>query len=254
MGFEIQKAGLWKRASAFLLDMILTAILTVGLLAALSAVSGYDRKAQQLEDKYDAYGAEYGVSLRISEAEFNAMSKEDQEKFNAAYEALTKDPETLELYRATIKLSLFCLSLSIFIAVALLEFAVPLLLKEGRTLGKKVFGLCVVHTNCVRMEPGGMFIRSILGKYTIEIMIPVLILILLYYNAIGLAGTATLMVLLFAQIIMMVSTKNNQVLHDLLASCAVADYQSQPIYATLDELNQAKARKAAERARLTPYD
>ena len=54
--------------------------------------------------------------------------------------------------------------------------------------------------------------------------------------------------------LLLAATQNNQLIHDLLAQSAVADYQSQPIYATLDELNQAKARKAAERARLTPYD
>ena len=120
--------------------------------------------------------------------------------------------------------------------------------------GKKVFGLCVVHTNCVRMEPGAMFVRTFLGKFTIEGMIPVLTLIMLYFGMVGLAGTAVILVLLIVQIILMIATQNNQLIHDLLAQSAVADYQSQPIYATLDELNQAKARKAAEAARLTPYD
>ena len=32
MGFEIQKAGFWKRAAAFMLDGILQGILIVGLL------------------------------------------------------------------------------------------------------------------------------------------------------------------------------------------------------------------------------
>ena len=250
MGFEIQKAGLWKRASAFLLDIILRGILVVGLLTLLSAVTGYDRKSDLLQAKYDAYSAEYGMS----EEEYNALPKEAQERYMAAYKALTEDKEALETYHQVIKLSLLDITISIFLAYAVLEFLVPLLLKEGRTLGKKVFGLCVVHTNCVRMEPGAIFIRSMLGKCTLETMVPVLVLILLYFSAIGLAGTALLIVLVMAQLILLAATQNNQLIHDLLAQSAVADYQSQPIYATLDELNQAKARKAAERARLTPYD
>ena len=251
MSFEIQKAALWKRAAAFLVDMVCMAILMSGLLSALSSATGYDGKAQQLEDKYNAYAAEYGVSLRITEEEFNAMSKEDQEKFNAAYEALTQDAEALEIYQSVFRLSLICLSLSIFIAVLLVEFIVPLLLKEGRTLGKRIFGLCVVHTNCVRMNVGSMLLRSLLGKYAIEIMAPVLIMMLLYYGAVGVPGAAMLMVLVFAQIIIIVSTKNNQLLHDLLAQSVVADYQSQPIYASLDELNASKAQKASKAAKLT---
>jgi len=254
MGFEIQKAGFWKRASAFLLDFILRGILIVGILAVLSAVSGYDRKTERMQELYDEYSAKYGTDLGMSEADFNALSKEDQDKYSAAYDALTNDAEAMELYRSVMKTSLITLTASFFIAYLVLDFIVPLLFREGRTLGKKVFGLCVVHTNCVRMEPGAMFVRTFLGKFTIEGMIPVLTLIMLYFGMVGLAGTAVILVLLLVQIILMIATQNNQLIHDLLAQSAVADYQSQPIYATLDELNQAKARKAAEAARLTPYD
>ena len=254
MGFEIQKAGFWKRASAFLFDIILRGILIVGLLTLLSAVTGYDRKSDLLQAKYDAYSAEYDTNLGMSEEEYNTLPKEAQDRYMAAYKALTEDAEALETYHQVIKLSLLNISLSIFLAYAVLEFIVPLLLKEGRTLGKKIFGLCVVHTNCVRMEPGAIFIRSMLGKCTLETMVPVLVLILLYFSAVGLAGTAILIVLVMTQIILLIATQNNQLIHDLLAQSAVADYQSQPVYDTLEELNAAKARKAAEAARLTPYD
>ena len=253
MGFEIQKAGFWKRASAFLLDIILRAIFIVGMMALLSAVTGYDEKTQKMQEIYDRYSAQYETNLSMSEAEYNALPKEDQEKFSAAYEALTGDAEAMQLYRQAMKLSLINLTASIFIVYLVLEFIVPLLLKEGRTLGKKVFGLCVVHTNCVRMEPGAMFIRSILGKYTIETMIPVLVIHMLYFGTVGLAGTALLIVLLLAQIVLMTATRSSQLIHDLLAQSAVADYQSQPVYATLEELNAAKAHKAAEAARLSTY-
>ena len=253
MGFEIQKAGFWKRASAFLLDIILRGILTVGILTLLSAVSGYDAKTQRMQEKYDAYSTQYGTDLGISEEQYNALPKQDQEKYMAAYEALTHDEEAVTLYQQVVKMSLFLLSISIFLACVILEFIVPLLLKEGRTLGKKVFGLCVVHTNCVRMEPGAMFIRSLLGVYTVETMIPVLILVMLYFNTVGIAGTAILLAMLLLQIILLAATQNNQLIHDLLAQSAVADYQSQPMYATLEELNAAKAKKAAEAARITPY-
>ena len=254
MGFEIQKAGFWKRASAFLLDIILRGILIVGMMTLLSALTGYDKTAQLMEDKYNEYGEKYGISLGISEEEYNAMSKADQEKYMEAYNALTNDSEALMLYRKTVRLSLLTISMSFLIAYAVLELIVPLLLKEGRTLGKKVFGLCVVHTNCVRMEPGAMFIRTILGKFSIETMVPVLILILLYFGELGLVGTAVLLAMLLLQAILFIATQNNQLIHDLLAQSAVADYQSQPVYATLEELNAAKAKKAAEAARLTPYD
>ena len=254
MGFEIQKAGVWKRASAFLLDVILLSILAVGLLTLLSAVTGYDTKAQLLEDRYTAYSEAYDTDLNMSEEAYNSLPKEAQERFMAAYKALTEDGEAQETYRQGVMLSLLILSLSIFLAFALLEFLVPLLFKEGRTLGKKVFGLCVVHTNCVRMEPGAVFIRSMLGKCTIETMVPALVLVMLYFNVVGLAGTLLLAALGMTQLILLIAPRNTQPIHDLLAQSAVADYQSQPVYDTLDEVVAAKAGRAAEAARHDPYD
>ena len=230
MGFEIQKAGVWKRASAFLLDVILLSILAVGFLTLLSAVTGYDTKAQLLEDRYTAYSEAYDTDLNMSEEAYNSLPKEAQERFMAAYKALTEDGEAQETYRQVVMLSLLILSLSIFLAFALLEFLMPLLLKEGRTLGKKVFGLCVVHTNCVRMEPGAVFIRSMLGKCTIETMVPALVLVMLYFDVVGLAGTLLLAALGMTQLILLIATRNNQPIHDLLAQSAVADYQSQPVF------------------------
>lgn len=254
MGFEIQKAGFWKRAAAFLLDAVLLSIAIAGLLSLLSSLTGYDRKAEQMQQKYDAYSEQYGISLGQSEEAYNALSEADQEKYIAAYNALTSDEEALAIYREVMRLSLLCISLSIFIAFALLEFLIPLLLKEGRTLGKKLFGLCVVHTNCVRLETGALFVRTFLGKFTVETMIPVLVLMLLYYGAIGFPGMMLLLVLLLAQLILLIATQYGQPIHDLFAKSAVADYQSQPIYDTAEALDAARSKKAAEAARFVHQD
>ena len=112
MGFEIQKAGFWKRAAAFLLDAVLLSIVIAGLLSVLSSLTGYDRKAAQMQEKYDAYSEQYGISLGKSEEAYNALSEADQEKYIAAYNALTSDEEALAIYREVMRLSLLCISLS----------------------------------------------------------------------------------------------------------------------------------------------
>ena len=96
MGFEIQKAGLWKRASAFLLDIILRGILVVGLLTLLSAVTGYDRKSDLLQAKYDAYSAEYDTNLGMSEEEIDARVRESIALVGLDYEEI-KDMSPFEL-------------------------------------------------------------------------------------------------------------------------------------------------------------
>ena len=63
-------------------------------------------------------------------------------------------------------------TLSTLIAFLLLEFAVPLMLKNGQTLGKKIFGVAVVRVDGVKVSPVMVFARGILGKCTIGTLAP----------------------------------------------------------------------------------
>ena len=49
MSVTLQKAGLWKRISAFLFDIILTFTLALGLSVAVSAIMHYGDYQQQLD-------------------------------------------------------------------------------------------------------------------------------------------------------------------------------------------------------------
>ena len=60
---SIQKASLLKRISASLLDVILTAIISVGIAYALSLIIGYDKHLDNLESKYEYYETTYDVEF-----------------------------------------------------------------------------------------------------------------------------------------------------------------------------------------------
>ena len=239
MEYEIQKAPILKRFAAFIVDLLLKGILIVVLLTGLASVFGLQEYSDRMKAVYEKYADEYGISL---DADFNALSPEEQEKYNKANEALAADEEAVSLYRSLMIRYTAAISLSILIVYLLLEFAVPLLFKEGRTVGKKLFGLCVIHTNCVRMEMGALLVRAVVGKYVIETMIPVLSLFMLrmgIYNAAGLMITAVLGVI---QLVLFFAGKNRRLIHDYLAQSAVADFQSQPVFASADELQEEKGR------------
>ena len=51
---ELQRANTWKRISAWLLDIILLAMLAVGLAWTLSVLLGYDGQAAKLEAVYES--------------------------------------------------------------------------------------------------------------------------------------------------------------------------------------------------------
>lgn len=253
MIFDIQKAGFWKRASAFLFDMILTGILAVGFMTLISLIAGYDAKTTALEEAYAVYEERYGVQFDVSAEVYEAFTAEEKAVYDEAYAALIADGETVLLYNKVVNLTLLIGSLGILLAYLVTEFTVPMIFGHGRTLGKKIFGLCVIHKNGVRIDGVALFIRTVLGKYTVETMIPVLIAVMLFFNIVGLGGTILCLILGIAQLLIYFITDNNCLLHDLMAATVVCDYASQIIFRDQQEMVEYKAKSAAAKAAKSEY-
>jgi uncharacterized RDD family membrane protein YckC len=130
---------------------------------------------------------------------------------------------------------------------------VPLLLGNGQTAGKKVFGLGVVRVDGVRTTPLQMFVRTVLGKFTVEIMIPVYVLLMIFFNVTGLSGTLLLLALLVAQILIMALNRNNSLIHDLLAGTVVVDVASQMIFRDTQDLINYKKKLSREQSDRQSY-
>ena len=75
MIYDLQKASMWKRISAFLFDFILLVIAVAGFAFILSAAFGFDKHNTALNDAYAKYEAEYGVVFDISQEEFLSFAK-----------------------------------------------------------------------------------------------------------------------------------------------------------------------------------
>lgn len=250
---DLQKASILKRISAWLLDMVLMMILIVGAASLLSGIVGFDRHGEDLENYYTQYETQYGVDFDITQEEYEAMSAEDQENYDAAYAALIANEDVLYTYNMVLNLTLVLVSVSILAAHLVLEFAVPMILGNGQTVGKKIFGLAVMRTHGVKINGVAMFIRAILGKYTLETMIPVLVLIMLMFNLTGIMGTLLIFGILIANLVIMIVTRTNSMIHDLLADCVVVDFSSQMIFASEEDLLEYKKRMSAENAEKQSY-
>ena len=253
METDLQKANIWKRISAALLDMILTGIIIVGVGYLLSLIFSYDAKINELNSTFTRYEEEYNIKLHTTGAEYESMSPEMQERFDAAIKALNADKEAIRVYNIIINLTLLITSLSIFIGCFITEFIVPLFLKNGQTLGKKIFSIGVMHTSGIRVTPLLMFIRTVLGKYTLETMVPLLIAMMIFFNATGLVGTIVLFAFLILQIVLLIATHTNSLLHDILAKTVVIDMASQRIFANGAELLEYKKKLHAEATARQPY-
>lgn len=250
---QIQKANFGKRTAAWLFDLILVGILAVAFGVLISWLLGYDGYSQTLDAAYAHYEQAYGVSFEMTLEQYEAMTEAEQANYDAAYDALIADDEAMYAYNMMISLTLVIVSLGILLALVLWEFIIPLWLGHGRTLGKKIFSLCLVRSDGVKMNTMQLFTRSILGKYSIETMIPVLILLMIFWGTMGVLGPVVLFALAAGQLASVLFTRHNCAIHDLLAGTVVADYPSQTIFDSTEDLIEYQKKLAADRANRAPY-
>ena len=250
---QIQKANFGKRTAAWLFDGILTGILAVAFGVLLSWLLGYDSYSQTLENAYAHYESQYGVAFEMSLEQYEAMTEAEQANYNEAYEALIADTQAMHAYNMMISLTMVIVSIGILLALVLWEFIMPLWFGHGRTLGKKIFGLCLIRNDGVKMNTMQLFTRSILGKYSIETMIPTLILLMIFWGTMGILGPVVLFALGAGQLAGILFTRHNCAIHDLLAGTVVADYPSQTIFESTEDLIEYQKKLAADRAARAPY-
>ena len=253
MIYDLQKAGMWKRISAFLFDNILLLVAIVGIMALLSTMLGYDKYSDTLNAAYEKYETQYGITFNTTQEQYNAMTEAEKANYDAAYEALTADEEAMYAYSMMVNLMLVILSGAILLAMFIFEFAVPMLFGNGQTLGKKIFGIAIMRTDGVKVSGPLMFIRTILGKFTIETMIPVIILFMMFLGTVGIIGPFIFIVLLVLQCIMLVMSKSGRLIHDYLAKTVAVDMSSQMIFDTVEDMVEYKKSVAAEKAAKQDY-
>jgi uncharacterized RDD family membrane protein YckC len=250
---SLQKASFGKRIMSAIFDGILLSVLAVGLAAVLSLAFGYNNYMDKVSDAYAKYEAEYNVKFQISAEEYNDLSETEKANYNTAYEELIKDKDLLYNYNMLLNLTLLIITFSILPAVLGLEFVVPLLFGNGQTLGKKIFGIALMNTESVKVTNVQLFARAILGKFAIEIMIPLSIILMMFFNSIGILGGLILIGILIIEAICIISTNTNSAIHDLLAQTVAVDMASQRIFESRDALIEHKKALHAEEAQKADY-
>lgn len=254
MGFELQRANMWKRIAAAVLDLILLCVAATGMMLLMSVVTGYDGYVERLEGYYSYYAETYGVeSLDITEEAYEAFSEEEKARYDAAYDAFVEDEDVQHTYSMVVTLTVLVTTSAIFLAYVVMELVIPLILKNGQTIGKKVFSLGVVRCDGVKITPFMMFVRTLLGKFTVETMVPVMLIVMLMFGIVGIVGLLVIAALLVFQIVLLAATRNRTVIHDAFAQTVVIDLPSQMVFDSAEDLLAYKTRLAAERAADADY-
>ena len=131
--YDLQKAGLGKRFSAFLFDFIILVVVATGFAWIISQVTGF----YDAVDRFSATLEENGIDLGITDEQYNAMTEAERNEYSAKLEALNDNEQAVNDYFTINNLVLVMLTLSPAFAFFVLEFFVPILFKNGQTLGKK---------------------------------------------------------------------------------------------------------------------
>ena len=290
--FEIRKIGFIRRASALLLDAILLAVLATGFMFIISLICDFrheeklaneyyneweDFRKEYMDDvatyygfKYEEKGNDYTVTtadgksatldnvlteLKKSQGNFDADNPNYERMVEAygVYKALPPNTKVNAQYKYVYALLFMMVSLGILLSYIVLEFVIPLIMKNGQTVGKKVFGIALVRTDCVKVNTLSLFARTLLGKFAIETMFPVLLVFMFLFGGMGLLAVLLLAALTILNVVLFFATKNKTPIHDMLAGTVAVDIKLQMIFESEEELIQKKTLQAKDTAEKTKW-
>ncbi len=256
---DLQKANMWKRISAGLFDLIMLGIVVCGMAFLLSFILGFEAKYDERIDHLYRIGRdELGIEDKVidtwdSMADYEKLTDEQKTQLDELIDTYNKDPEVIQLNVLLMNMTLLMLTFGFLFGYIIMELIVPLILKNGQTFGKKLFGLAVIREDGIRLSPFLLTVRTVLGKYTVEAMLPVFLLVMLVFGMTGIVGLGVLVLLGLGQIILLATTRARTPIHDLFARTVVVDYASQRIFDTVEEKDAYYRRLHEEMANRADY-
>ncbi len=277
---DLQKASFGKRISAYLFDVILLFIAVIGIGCIFSAIVGYDSELQKYTDMNQSYVDKYGIDLarseelcskytnfitekedgtiiiEITDEERANLTAADQVEIdeltvlvnliNQANADIENDEEIVNQFSKIVTLTILTVTISTLLSYLVLEFAVPIFIGNGQTIGKKVFGVALMRTDGVKITTMQLFVRTILGKFTLETMIPLAIIGMMMIDIIGITGPIVLLGIIVMEAVCYVKSNNGSFIHDIVAVTVCVDYSSQMIFESEDALIAYKEQIANE--------
>jgi len=242
---DMQKASYAKRLFAWLTDLIIASIIVTGIYFLMSALLGTDRYSERYNSILESYEEEYGVTFDATEETYAQMSESEKENYRAAVDAMNADEEANEAISAFYTYMIVIFVSGIALAMLILEFVLPLIFGDGRTIGKKLFGLGVMRTGFTKVSAPVVFVRGVIGKGVMELILPIFILFTVGTGTTGIFGLILLGVFAIAEVVILIRSSTNQMLHDVIADTAVIDWQSQMIFDSAEARDEyIKAREA----------
>jgi len=260
MDTSLQKADIWKRISAFLCDAVCIIFLSCALVLLFSLIFNINEHAATMSERRNEIITEAGYNVKdddgkvianpypSSNEELEKLSEEEKAKFQETEKRILADDAYARAQSLFVNLSIIIITASILISFLIFEFLIPLLLKNGQTVGKKVFGVAVMRADGVKIPTALLFLRAIVCKFTLETMVPVMALLAAVLFQYWLMAIILVFGILALQVILFLFTKEHTPIHDICTYTVAVDMASQKIFNSPEEKAEHIARIQRERA------
>lgn len=220
--FVIHNAGLFQRFIALLVDLILVFFLhftfSLILVTPISNQFGY----QQLVTEYNEQLVLFNLGEYDTEGAFIMynMADIDQEDLQAFY----ADPTARAISGRKFVFDFIQVSSGLLLGELVVLFLIPLWLKNGQTIGKKLMRLGLVDNQGLKVKPINLFMRFLIGWFVFETALSLILMMFM-----GLP----IFILISALVALM--TKNKRALHDIIGSTIVVNLDKMVVYETIEE-------------------
>lgn len=237
--YSLNKASIIKRLAAWLLDAIVVVIIAVGFMLLTSVVIGYDKQITKLNEYYEKY--DLYVEDEDGNRDFCTLNPNNElDPCNVGWRKFGEDKDAVAQYEKVNTYSVIILSSGVVFGVMITYCILPLIFKNGKTLGKKIFSIALITDDEIRVTPRCIFIRSLFGNFLVITMIPILLIFTGMTSGGGLLYTLGALVIIIGNIGSVIFTKNHQNIPDLIAKTIPVDATCQIIVDTKEELSELK--------------
>ncbi len=216
-----------KRSFAAAIDLLLIAILTVFLAMPMSRITGFRSARDEVNEVSARIKEESGISADLTPQEYQSLTDEQIEKYEALWIEYLNHEQNVRTYNRMVIGSYLTILGSILVAVIVFELAIPLVLGDGQTLGKKLMGLAVIKMDGEAVDAIGIIARALLGKFLVEIALPVFSFLSIYNGMSGSMNTVLIIGLFLVQAACMGFTKERRLIHDFLSGTRVVALDSE---------------------------
>ncbi len=231
-----------KRLASFVLDLVLFLILATGIGFLTSLALDTTGNLNNLHTKY----VEHGVYVLNDSSEYIYCDTTKEECKNAWLE-FNRDEVACSYYDKMVNDSLIITTVGASVSLLILEFAVPLLFKNGMTVGKKILNITLIDKRGIRVKNIQIFARCVIGKIGFVALVPTYMLIFSFFNiGGGLLGTLIFAAIELTNLCMLGLTPNHIGISDAIGGVYPVDNSTQIYFDTVEELNDAKCKEEEE--------